>query len=296
MGKSIRPEKFDAGHVKYNEPGWATQRRSDASILNGRGSKWKQAQLDRIREFYAAHEGKPMRLSELAEEMGQRRSTLSRLARWLGVARRGRKHPLETRVVQAQKARDRIALHGHPRGNLGKMHTAENRQRWSDNRRALGALGMMFIQRNGMSDEHRLRMAVSKRLAAKPTNAYSRAKRGYREDLGKTFFRSSWEANYARYLNFLKSRGTISGWEFEPDTFWFAGIKRGVMSYLPDFRVTRPNGSVYYVEVKGWMDDKSKTKLKRMAKYHPDIELEVVASKQYREIEQKLSGAIPHWE
>ena len=35
------------------------------------------------------------------------------------------------------------------------------------------------------------------------SNNYSRSKSGRRDDLGGLFVRSSWEANYARYLNFL---------------------------------------------------------------------------------------------
>lgn len=289
-------ETYDEGHVKYGSPGWATQRRSDASIINARGSTWTQEKLDRIRAFYLAHEGKPMRLAELAKEMNTRRSTLSRIARWLGLAKRGRKHPYETRVRQAESMRKRLKEKGHPRGALGMKHSESAKKAMSARRKALGGLAMTHVQRHGMSEKHVMAMAKSKRATARPTNAYSRAKRGKRDDLGDIFWRSSWEANYARYLNLLVARGVIATWAFEADTFWFTGIKRGVMSYLPDFRVTRPDGSVHYVEVKGWMDAKSKTKIKRMAKYHPSVELEVVAAKQYREIERKLSGVIPNWE
>jgi hypothetical protein len=44
------------------------------------------------------------------------------------------------------------------------------------------------------------------------------------------------------------------------------------------------------------MDAKSKTKLKRMAKYHPAVDLRVIDAKAYREIDRKLGGAIPNWE
>src|SRR3972149_9721027 len=40
-------------------------------------------------------------------------------------------------------------------------------------------------------------------------------KSGRRADLGM-FFRSAWEANVARYLNFLKTHGSVKGWEYEP--------------------------------------------------------------------------------
>ena len=126
---------------------------------------------------------------------------------------------------------------------------------------------------------------------------YATSKSGWRE-VGSTrkYYRSRWEANYARYLEFLKVNGEIEKWEHEPETFWFKGIKRGVVSYLPDFRVTEKNGDIVFHEVKGWMDARSKTKIKRMAKYHPEITLIVIAAKEYKELEKKISSLIVGWE
>lgn len=107
------------------------------------------------------------------------------------------------------------------------------------------------------------------------------------------FARSKWEANYAHYLEWLKLNGVVSKWEHEPETFWFDKIKRGVVSYLPDFRVTMPNGKIEYHEVKGWMDPRSKTKIKRMAKYHPSIHLEIIDSKRYKALEKQLKHIVP---
>ncbi len=92
----------------------------------------------------------------------------------------------------------------------------------------------------------------------------------------RIYMRSSWEKKYAGRLHLLKLAGEIKDWEYEPDTFWFESIKRGVRSYKPDFKVFQNDGSFYYVEVKGYMDAKSKTKLKRMKRYYPDVRIEVV--------------------
>lgn len=122
-------------------------------------------------------------------------------------------------------------------------------------------------------------------------------KAGWRDFGGiRKYYRSRWEANYARYLQWLKEHGQIASWEHEPTTFWFAGIKRGCVSYLPDFRVIEMSGSVAYHEVKGWMDDRSKTKIKRMAKYHPTVKLIVIEAKAYKEIERKMAAIITGWE
>ena len=90
------------------------------------------------------------------------------------------------------------------------------------------------------------------------------------------FLKSSWELSYAQFLDIELANGTIKRWEYEPDTFWFERIKRGVRSYTPDFKVEYPDGRVEYHEVKGYLDSKSKTKLNRMRIYHPDIEMKLI--------------------
>lgn len=128
-------------------------------------------------------------------------------------------------------------------------------------------------------------------------NAYSRAKHGWRIIAGeRMFFRSSWEANYARYLEYLKENLKITNWEYEVHTFWFEKIKRGVRSYLPDFKITNLSGIHEWHEVKGWMDNKSKTKIKRMAKYYPCEKLIIIGEKWFRDNNLNLIAIIPDWE
>jgi len=120
-------------------------------------------------------------------------------------------------------------------------------------------------------------------------NRYSRSKKGTYDINGKKmFFRSSWEVNYALYLDFLIKQNEIKKWEYEVDTFWFEKIRRGVRSYKPDFKIFNNNDSIEYHEVKGWMDPKSKTKIKRMAKYHPEIKLIIIDEPVYKDIKSKL--------
>lgn len=125
---------------------------------------------------------------------------------------------------------------------------------------------------------------------------YTNCKRGFRGDLG-IFVRSAWEANYARYLNHLQRIGVVLEWSYEPKTFWFLAIKRGVRSYKPDFRVLYAGRKEpVYVELKGYMDAKSKTKLARMSRYHPDIEIEIVGGAEYRSLQKEYRNTIPNWE
>src|SRR5690242_14123636 len=74
------------------------------------------------------------------------------------------------------------------------------------------------------------------------------------------FARSRWEANYGRYLEWLRERGEIRDWVHEPAVYWFPGIRRGVTSNKPDFGVTENSGRYVLHEVKGWMDARSQTR------------------------------------
>ena len=130
--------------------------------------------------------------------------------------------------------------------------------------------------------------------------------KGWREIGGKRcYFKSLWEANYARYLQWLKERGEIKDWAYEPKKFWFHAIKSGVTNYTPDFEITHNRVITYpggrksdkeYVEVKGHMDKKSATKIKRMGIYHKDILLRVVDGGWFSRNNNTMRGLIPGWE
>lgn len=115
-------------------------------------------------------------------------------------------------------------------------------------------------------------------------------------DHKKAYYRSKWEKNYAYYLEWLKIRGDIKDWKHEPKTFWFDKIKRGCVSYLPDFVVIENDDREIYHEVKGWMDDRSVTKIKRMAKYYPNVILIVIDAKEYKKLSNSIGKIVPGWE
>jgi hypothetical protein len=115
---------------------------------------------------------------------------------------------------------------------------------------------------------------------------------------GQRFYaRSRYEVRYGHYLEWLKQQGEIKSWRHEPRDreFWFESIKRGVRSYLPDFEVVERNGSVSYHETKGWLDPKSRTKLRRMAKYYPHIRVVLIDKNQMAAIGKTVGGLIPGW-
>jgi len=112
----------------------------------------------------------------------------------------------------------------------------------------------------------------------------------------KIYCRSIWEANYARFLQCLKDQKTIKDWEYEPETFWFDGIRRGCVSYLPDFKVYTNDSKHHWIEVKGWLDPKSATKIKRFRKYYPNEELFLIDKNWFQKNSQKLHCVIKDWE
>lgn len=121
------------------------------------------------------------------------------------------------------------------------------------------------------------------------SGTYPNIQRGdYENSKGTMYFRSKWEANYALFLDFLVGKGEIKNWEYEPDAFIFEEIKFGTRSYRPDFKVFNHDGTFEYHEVKGYMDSKSKTKLKRMAKYYPEVKIVLIDSTYYRDLVKKV--------
>lgn len=141
-----------------------------------------------------------------------------------------------------------------------------------------------------------IRRVKSYKAGTGPQNSYSRCGRVWHEVGGKRFCsRSRWEISYSNYLQWRKDRGEIADWEYEPHTFWFEKIRRGVRSYVPDFKVTMLDGSIEWHEVKGWMDSKSKTKIKRMAIYHPNEFLRVLDAQWFAGANKTFAGIVPGW-
>lgn len=250
-----------------------------------------------------------LNLGAFAKSIGRDITNVSRKAKSLGLPTSYTRRTVEARKVKPRKfasveelraaqsvARKQwMAENAHPRGMAGKKHTDATRIRLSQTSKAAHLLVS--------EDELAARILRSMKTRREnqgslpPQVARGSWKAGWRQ-VGdqRKYFRSRWEANYARYLQWLKENGQIADWRHEPETFWFENIKRGVRSYLPDFRVWENNGFTCIHEVKGWMDARSRTTLKRMAKYHPDQKIILIDGKQYRAIRLKVMSLIPGWE
>lgn len=120
-------------------------------------------------------------------------------------------------------------------------------------------------------------------------------KAGYRDDLPNMYFRSSWEANYARYLSLMKSQKMIKKWEHEKHSFEINVLGK-LKHYLPDFKVYHNDGTSEFHEVKGYYDERSKSKIEAFIKQYPQLKLKVITKTEYREMYKKYKDMIMFWE
>ena len=195
------------------------------------------------------------------------------------------------------------ALEGDKNPMFGKKHTPERLKQMSEASKAAAAR-MTPLQKLQKQDKM-MKTKYARYGSNNPARSHGSWKAGWREIGGlRVYFRSRWEANYARYLEFLRTHGEIVGWEHEPQTFWFEKIRRGVRSYLPDFRVTLKCKEenllklpdFEYHEVKGWMDARSRTTINRMRIYHPNVKLVIIDKEWFKRTGKQMSGLITDWE
>jgi hypothetical protein len=254
--------------------------------------RFSKAEEDILRAQYSTHAHNGT-LGQLAQMMGRTKPYLCRQAGKLGLTDSSRPKPYAAETM-SKTMRGHRAINGHPRGALGMKHTDETRATLSEKAAAWHA--SLTEDQKGDIIIKRLKTKVENGTSAGP-RIKTTWKAGWREIGGvRKYYRSKWEANYAHYLQWLKDRGDIADWKHEPETFWFDGIKRGCVSYLPDFWVKEIGGSEAYHEVKGWMDDRSATKIKRMAKYHPKVKLIVIDAKGYAALKKSVQALVPGWE
>lgn len=275
------------------------------SILNKNGidtsnkNKWTKEQENELIEIY----NKGFKFGEnvlnlFSEKHNKLKSNVCRKAKLLGLKMiRNREFTNDAKKIVSVNTKKWIKENGHPKGFLNNKHTNISKKLMSDASKEMWKNPKSKVN----TKEHRQFLSnrfsenMNKRLNNSSGNLYSRVKHGTIEIGGKKIFvRSSWEANICAYFEFLKNNGEIKEWNYEPKTFWFLKIMRGVRSYKPDFLITDKNDALYYEEVKGWMDAKSKTKITRMAKYYPEIDLRILDKKRYNEI-CKMKSIIPNW-
>lgn len=261
-----------------------------------RRRNFTSAEVDRLRADYRRYVDSG-RLSEPASEMDRLPCVICDKAKQIGLTDAQGARQAAAKLAGRKRAGSTMwADKPHPRGFAGKRHGASAKE--TSRLASTQFWGSLTPEQREEQVNATMKAAIAKngRIGPVTPNRQTTWKAGWREIADRRhYFRSRWEANYARYLQWLKERGDILEWEYEPETFWFEGIKRGVRSYLPDFRVHELNGSKPIHEVKGWMDARSKTTLKRMAKYHPDQTIILIREKDYKAL-SRFSALVEGWE
>ena len=272
--------------------------------------KWTENEVAELERAYrSAPSADLLDLATLAKRLGRDKANVCRKARQLGLTKQDRPKVAQPALKEGPKFANKeeraaatsawvkaaIAKNGHPRGALGLKHSPEAKKAMRD------ATVRAWANPNSRFNSESFKQAASDRLLikiaeGKMNSAYSRARGGKREDLGNRYFRSAWEANYARYLNLLVSKGEITSWDYECKTFIFEHIKRGTRSYTPDFKINKLDGTYEWHEVKGWMDQASRTRLARMERCFPAERVVVVGADWFRSANKTLPGLIAGWE
>lgn len=254
-----------------------------------------------LKEFYTTHELKrgSGELQEIADKLGRTKQFISRKAKQLGLTKKNRSLTEKNIRIQAQKIKEYIKIKGHPKGMLGKHHTDEVKK----------IISKCSIENFKKLTENQKKQRIQKILQTRyeneiKNNSYRELnrvkaswKQGHRLIDGKDrFFRSSWEFNYALYLQYLKDNQKIKEWYYESEIFYFKESKNNCYAYKPDFKIINNDNSFYFVEIKGWMDSASKKKIENMKIFYPEIKLVVVDLEEYNKFKKEWHFKLKEWE
>lgn len=217
---------------------------------------WSPIEINFLINYYKGTKKEDFNLKDLSNYLGCDKSTTCRKAKELGLTDKKRKNSKSHKLASGKGMKNWHSKYEHPRGMLGKHHTQEVKDFISK-----GHLGKKY----NLTDEQRKKRSERSREQIKKmmkgTNMYSRTNSSIRKDLG-LYLRSNWEANYIRILNLEKIK-----WNYEPKTFECKDEKKGIVSYIPDIYLPDTDE---WLEVKGWLDSRSKMKLKLFKKHFPE--------------------------
>lgn len=212
----------------------------------------------------------------VAERLGVSSKTLRKCLRVHGIV-----------VDYGKRSANRLKKHQqiHGNGRRGKPASEATRLRYSERQKRLWAdPSYASRQRRALNDVVKSEAYRSQCRGREPRGSgYGKA--GIRSDLGH-HCRSSWEANYARFL-----RHFDVGYEYEPARFPVE-VNGVTLSYTPDFRLS--DGA--WVEVKGFWRPHYAHKFQAFCVQYPDELVGVVGLREYRSIKQEFSAHIPLWE
>lgn len=257
---------------------------------------WTKQQIASLSDYFRSTPSDSFDLASLSVTLGRTYAAVALKASRTGLANISRGKSTQACLSMSRERKARFRAHPerhtkpdwkkylHPRGMLGKHHG-------SSARRAISA-----ANRGRQRTVEQIRKQITTTLQRYGRLAPLTRRGTWRAEWvtigGKRFFsRSSWEAIYATHLQDLKERSIIADWHYEPDRFWV----NQQWNYVPDFRIDGLSGEREYHEVKGWMDARSKRKIKAFRKEYPSNRLIVRRARWFRGIAlkcEKASGSL----
>ena len=157
----------------------------------------------------------------------------------------------------------------------------------------------IMIKRNKSSE---MKEKVSKKLKGKPKSEAhkqalrdaktksmhkhknTRGKSGIRIDIGH-YVRSTWEANFARILQYLNI-----DYKYEKKRFLIIYPNGENHYYIPDFTTNN-----YIVEVKGYWFKDAQEKFKLFKEQYPEIRVHIIEKVKYNQYKKKFESKV-NWE
>lgn len=246
--------------------------------------RWTKQQLNILRQSYSDNPSNTLHINQLVNIIGKPKTSISGKAKRMGLTtNRYRKRDKIMRLAISKRQKEWHKTHEHP--NKAEMQI-----------RVCPACGMFF---EAIPSDNR--KYCSTKCSYNRTQVYGHqgyAKIGIRADLNNQYFRSRWEANYARYLNYLISIGEpILKWEYEPERFNFSKVRTKPYYYTPDFCIIFTDNHREYHEIKGWDYGNGQKARRRFRKYFPQHRLILRNKVWYSSLFKKgVDKVIPNWE
>ncbi len=170
--------------------------------------------------------------------------------------------------------------------------TTENNEIWKRTAKKISETlqGRKWEETWGEERTQELKKVLSLRMRGENNPMFGKPsphrKGGFREDLGH-YVRSTWEADFARILNYCKADYT-----YEPKTFELIKSDGEIVHYTPDFYVKSQNT---FYEVKGWLHDKDKEKMDLFQKQYPEYQFVLINTTKFAEFALEYKSLV-NWE
>lgn len=190
------------------------------------------------------------------------------------------------------ETRTKIGLAG-----LGRLPWNKGLTKKSDERLLSISQKIKEWNKNHMTSEmrHKISQTLKNKYAA--GMPIPQSKGGKRPDLNM-YFRSTWEANYARILNYENA-----DWSYESQRFSLLDNLGDIVAvYTPDFFTDK------WIEIKGHAKaaddwdcecsrcDRDKLKMLLFSEQYSNEEIEIIGKKEYRSLCVKYASVISNWE